>query len=441
MIPVVALVGRPNVGKSTLFNHLTKTRDALVADYPGVTRDRQYGHCHYDDKHFIVVDTGGLSLSQENPIGQLAAQQVQKAIEEAHLLLFLVDAREGLTVIDEEIAHQLRTYNKPILLVINKVDGLDADLAASDFYRLGLPHVLTIAAAHHRGISCLIETILSQLPHQAETAETQNTASIKLAIIGKPNVGKSTLINRILGEERVMVFDKPGTTRDSIYIPFERRGKHYTLIDTAGMRRRSRISDRIEKFSVIKTLQAIEACHVVLFLIDARENISDQDLKLLGHTLEQGKSLIIAVNKWDGLTLDQKTALKKELSRRLVFVEFAAWHFISALHGTGVGNLFESIDGAYASATQTLSTPEATRLLEQAIRDHQIPLVSGKRIKLRYAHAGGHNPPIIVIHGTRVELLPASYKRYLENYFRKALKLVGTPIRLQFCGRSTERRR
>lgn len=435
MIPVVTIVGRPNVGKSTLFNRLTKTRDALVADQPGLTRDRQYGHCLYDDKHFIIVDTGGLSLSDESSIDQLAAKQVQIAMEEANLLLFMVDAREGLTTVDEELAQQLRSYNKPILLIINKVDGVDANVAASDFYRLGIADVLMIAAAHNRGVSALIETILSALPFQDLPSESLDldARGIRLAVIGRPNVGKSTLVNRMLGEERVMVFDQPGTTRDSIYIPFERREKQYVLIDTAGVRRRGRVSDMVEKFSVIKTLQAIGESHVVLFLVDAREGIADQDLKLLGHVLEEGKSLIIAVNKWDGLDIYQKNMVKKELSRRLVFVEFAAWHFISALHGTGVGNLFDSVDAAYESATRTLSTPDVTRILERAITDHQPPLVNGRRVKLQYAHAGGRNPPMIVIHGHRVEALPTSYKRYLENYYRKALKLTGTPIQFKFC--------
>ncbi|OGT09993.1 MAG: ribosome biogenesis GTPase Der [Gammaproteobacteria bacterium GWE2_42_36] len=432
MIPVVTIVGRPNVGKSTLFNCLTKSRQALVGDRPGLTRDRQYGHCEQDGRPFILVDTGGLTDSKEE-INLMAAQQVKVALKEANLLLFLVDAREGLTPQDEEIARELRLYSKPILFVLNKIDGIDVEVHTTDFFKLGFGEPVQIAAAHRRGITNLQEAIAKHFPVEPiEEQQDEVDAGIKLAIVGRPNVGKSTLVNRILGEERVMVFDEPGTTRDSIYIPFERRHRQYTLIDTAGIRRRSRITDLVEKFSIVKTLQAIEECHVVLFMIDAKENIADQDLKILGHILESGKSLVIAINKWDGLEDEAKSYVKKELERRLVFIEYAKWHVISALHGTGVGNLFESINKAYFSATRDLSTPELTRLLERAVKEHQPPLVKGRRIKLRYAHPGGHKPPLIVIHGNQLESLPGSYKRYLENFFREKLNIVGTPIRFEF---------
>ncbi len=430
MIPVIAIVGRPNVGKSTLFNRLTKSRAALVANRPGLTRDRQYGHGTYNDKSFIVVDTGGLG-EESDEISSLMAEQSIRAIEEANIILFIVDARVGLTPADELIAKRLRAYNKPYFLVVNKIDGVDLDVASSEFYALGVKQIISIAAVHNRGINVLLEQTLAACPEQSIAKAEESEFGIKMAIIGRPNVGKSTLVNRMLGEERVTVFDLPGTTRDSIFIPLERRGKKYTLIDTAGVRRRGRVKDVVEKFSVIKTLQAIESSHVVVFLIDGREGITDQDLKLLGFVLETGKALIIAVNKWDGLSLDEKKSIKKELARRLVFLDYAEKHFISALHGSGVGDLFKSVEKAYESATRALSTPQLTRLLEKAIEAHQPPLVGKRRIKLRYAHAGGHNPPIIVIHGARATSLPGSYLRYLENTYRKALKLVGTPIRIE----------
>lgn len=428
-------MGRPNVGKSTLFNRLTKSRDAIVANRPGLTRDRQYGYCQLADQHFIVVDTGGIGQQTENPIDDLTAEQAFQAINEASLLLFMVDAREGLTASDHAIAARLRKYNKPALLILNKTDGIDADEAAVDFYQLGFDEIFPVSATHGRGMQSLIQAILTLLP-KTQTEPEQQATGIKLAIVGKPNVGKSTLVNRMLGEERVIVSEIPGTTRDSIFVPMERRGKQYTLIDTAGLRKRAKVYDLIEKFSSIKTLQAIDEANVVVCVLDAREGIAEQDLKVLGHVLEAGKALVIAVNKWDGLSEDDKKTVKTELHRRLTFVDYAKIHFISALHGTGVGDLFRFIDQAYRSSTKTLSTPQVTRVLEQAIEDHQPPLVGGRRIKLRYAHAGGQNPPIIVIHGNQTQSLPLSYVRYLENYYRDALKLVGTPIRIQL--KSTE---
>jgi len=448
MLPVVALVGRPNVGKSTLFNRLTNTRDALVADFPGLTRDRKYGQAKYEQRQFIVVDTGGITGSEQGIDAEMA-QQSLLAIDEADVVLFLVDARAGLTPEDIGIAEYLRKQEKTMYLVANKVDGIDADSETADFYRLGYDTVLQIAASHGRGVSQLIEQVLSPLNEtfpdmhivEEEISEEQNAQEkleelqsrpIKLAIVGKPNVGKSTLTNRILGEDRVVVYDLPGTTRDSIFIPMERDGREYILIDTAGVRKRRKVSEVVEKFSIIKTLQAIEESNVVLLVIDAREGLSDQDLSLLGFVLNSGRSLVLAVNKWDGLEVHVKEEIKRELDRRLGFVDFARLHFISALHGTGVGHLFESVQEAYSSATQRINTSMLTQIMEMAQDDHQPPLMRGRRVKMKYAHAGGYNPPVIVIHGNQVQDLPDSYKRYLMNYYRKALKTMGTPIRIEF---------
>ena len=455
MLPVVALVGRPNVGKSTLFNRLTRSRDALVADYPGLTRDRQYGQAKVEDHPFIVIDTGGIN-GNEQGIDALMAEQSLMAIAEADAVLFLVDARDGLTSADIGIADYLRKQNKKIFLVANKVDGIDADSAIAEFYELSLGDTVhKIAAAHGRGVTQLLTLALT--PHIEALGEARENDEfdgdqefsgktdeekiaeapfendkIKLAIIGKPNVGKSTLTNRILGEDRVVVFDAPGTTRDSVYIPMEHNGREYTLIDTAGIRRRKNVSDVVEKYSVIKTLRAIEDANVCLLIIDAREGITDQDLSLLGFILEAGRSLVLAVNKWDGLEEHVKDRIKTELDRRLGFIDFARIHFISALHGTGVGHLYESVEEAFISATKRISTSMVTKILDMAVFDHQPPMSQGRRIKLKYAHAGGYNPPIIVIHGNLAKKLPVSYKRYLMNYYRKSLKIMGTPIRIEF---------
>jgi GTP-binding protein len=431
MIPVIALVGRPNVGKSTLFNRLTKTQDALVADFPGLTRDRQYGEAQYEDKPYIVVDTGGIGVD-DIAVDNLMSKQSAIALEEADVVLFLVDGRSGLTGIDENIANNLRKLSKKIHLVVNKTEGLDDDIACSDFQSLGITDVHSISASHGSGISSLLETIL--LPFTPEVDEPSNDNVIKIAFAGRPNVGKSTLINRILGEERVVVYDMPGTTRDSIAIPFERDDQQYILIDTAGVRRKSRIDEKIEKFSVIKTLQAIKESNVCLQLLDANEGITDQDMNLLGFIIESGKALVIAINKWDGLDEEHKEHVKDELSRRLHFANFAKIRFISALHGSGVGGLFKDIKEAYESATQSFSTPRLTRLLEDISTKHTPPCVNGRRIKLRYAHIGGHNPPVIVIHGNQLDALPDSYKRYLNNEFIKHLGLVGTPLKIEFKG-------
>lgn len=449
MLPVVALVGRPNVGKSTLFNRLTHTRDALVADFPGLTRDRKYGQAKYEGLQFIVVDTGGIS-GDEAGIDAAMAEQSLLAVDEADLVLFLVDARVGMTAADQAIADHLRKQEKTVYVVANKVDGIDGDSESADFFGLGLGDVHQIAAAHGRGVTQLLELVMQPLEKDfpdmqiqeevrdddEEDAEAQlkrlQEKPIKLAIVGKPNVGKSTLTNRILGEDRVVVYDQPGTTRDSIFIPMQRDEREYVLIDTAGVRRRKNVSDAVEKFSIVKTLQAIEEANVVLLVVDAREGIADQDLSLLGFVLNAGRSLVIAVNKWDGLNQDVKEDVKRELDRRLGFIDFARLHFISALHGSGVGHLFESVQEAYASATKRINTSMLTRIMEMAQDDHQPPMVRGRRVKMKYAHAGGYNPPVIVIHGNQVQDLPDSYKRYMMNYYRKALETMGTPIRIEF---------
>ncbi|OCG42731.1 ribosome biogenesis GTPase Der [Gilliamella sp. Bif1-4] len=451
MVPVVALVGRPNVGKSTLFNRLTRTRDALVADFPGLTRDRKYGRAEIKGHEYILIDTGGID-GTEDGVESFMAEQSLQAIEEADIVLFLVDARAGTMPADHTIAKHLRSRDKATFLVANKIDGIDADTAISDFYGLGLGEIHPIAASHGRGVSSLIETVLDpifqfdnnsddnqQLDDLAElcddfVSETESLINqpIKVAIVGRPNVGKSTLTNRILGEERVVVYDMPGTTRDSIYIPMNRDEREYILIDTAGVRKRGKVTETVEKFSVIKTLQAIEDANVVILVIDAREGVSDQDLSLLGFIINSGRSLVIAVNKWDGLSLDIKEQVKTTLDDRLDFIDFARVHFISALHGSGVGNLFDSIQEAYDCATRRVNTALLTKIMQMAQDDHQPPLVRGRRVKLKYAHAGGYNPPIVVIHGNQVEDLPDSYKRYLMNYFRRSLKIMGSPIRIQF---------
>lgn len=471
MTPVVALVGRPNVGKSTLFNRLTRTRDALVADFPGLTRDRKYGQANIAGHDFIVIDTGGIDGTEEG-VEEKMAEQSLLAIEEADVVLFMVDARAGLVPADIGIAQYLRQREKTTVVVANKTDGIDADSHIAEFYQLGLGEVEAIAAAQGRGVTQLIEQVLAPLAEKieaqavendenfanadeqdewesdfdfeneedtalldealAEEGEEVDDKNIKIAIVGRPNVGKSTLTNRILGEERVVVFDMPGTTRDSIYIPMERDGQAYTIIDTAGVRKRGKVHLAVEKFSVIKTLQAIQDANVVLLTIDARDGVSDQDLSLLGFILNAGKSLVIVVNKWDGLSQEIKDNVKSELDRRLDFIDFARVHFISALHGSGVGNLFDSIQEAYQCATKKMTTSMLTRILQMATDEHQPPLVNGRRVKLKYAHPGGYNPPIIVIHGNQIERLPDSYKRYLSNYFRKSLRIIGSPIRVLF---------
>lgn len=428
MIPVIALVGRPNVGKSTLFNRLTKTRDAIVADFAGLTRDRKYGQATMLEHKFMLIDTGGISGDEEG-IDEAMAEQSLLAIEEADAVLFLVDCRDGLTPADQMIAKHLRVHNKTTYIVANKVDGENFDLAIAPFYELGLGEVYPTTATQGRGVKQLMEVVLQEFPPQQEAPQSSHRG-IKMAIVGRPNVGKSTLVNRLLGEERVIVFDLPGTTRDSIYIDYERDGEPFTIIDTAGIRRRKNVKLTVEKFSIVKTLQAIEDANVVILVMDSREGIVDQDLHLMGQVIDSGRALVVALNKWDGLESEQKDYIKIELDRRLRFVDFADVHFISALHGTGVGHLYESVEKAFHSATDKLSTNHLTKILEDAVAVHQPPMINGRRIKLRYAHSGGHNPPIIVIHGNQTDKLPGHYVKYLEKTFRKALDLHGTPVRI-----------
>jgi len=438
-LPVIALVGRPNVGKSTLFNQLTRSRDALVADYPGLTRDRRYGRCCRAERDFLVVDTGGIVDASE-AVDQAALRQVSQALEEADLVLFLVDGREGLTAADEEIAAMLRRQDKPILLVINKIDGEDPALAAAEFSGLGFEQPAMIAAAHGRGVTRLVERIEPLLSRPegepAKEGEGETEGAIRVAVIGRPNVGKSTLVNRLLGEERVVVADHPGTTRDAIAIPFERDRQRFVLIDTAGIRRRARVDEAIEKFSVIKAIQAMEQAHVVVFLLDCREGVTDQDARLLGMVIEAGKALVVGLNKWDGLPREQKRHIRNQLEIKLRFVDFAEKMTLSALHGTGVGDLFDRIVPIYEQAQAEFSTSHLTRILQEAVESYPPPLVRGRRIKLKFAHQGGKNPPLIVIHGNQTERISASYRRYLNHTFRHRLGLRGTPIRLEF--RSSE---
>ncbi len=439
MIPVIALVGRPNVGKSTLFNRITGTQDALVADYPGLTRDRKYGAATINGQRCWVVDTGGIS-GEEQGIDAAMADQSRLAIEEADKILFIVDAREGVTAADESLARYLRQQQKPIVLIANKSDGLDPAIATSEFFRLGLGEAQPISASQGRGVkNMMVETLREYADTEVDNKndsedihQEEVSKPIRIAVVGRPNVGKSTLINRLLGEDRVVVYDQPGTTRDSIYIDFERENQKYVLIDTAGVRRRKNVSLTVEKFSIVKTLQAIDSANVVILLIDAQEGLVDQDLHLLGQVVEAGRALVVAVNKWDGLGVDQKERIKSEIDRRLRFVDYATVHFISALHGSGVGELYTSVHKAYRSAHEKFSTQFLTRLLEDAQKDHPAPMVNGRRIKMRYAHFGGNNPPRIIIHGNQLENVPGHYTRYLEKIFRRELDLAGTPVVIQY---------
>ncbi|MCB1741549.1 MAG: ribosome biogenesis GTPase Der [Gammaproteobacteria bacterium] len=434
-LPVVAIVGRPNVGKSTLFNCLTRSRDSLVADEPGVTRDRQYGLGAVGERPYIVVDTGGLA-DGDDPITRLIAEQVALAIEEASLLLFVVDARAGLTAADQRICADLRRQGKPLLLVVNKTDGLDPDSVSAEFHALGLGDPMAISAAHRRGIKALGEAFcerLSQTPgaglsEDPDADRSGDAAAISIAVIGRPNVGKSTLVNRLTGSDRVVAHDMPGTTRDSVRVPFTLGDQAYVLIDTAGVRRRARVDDGVEKLSVLKTLEALASCEVAVLMIDARDAVTDQDAHLLGLMLDSGRAIVLAVNKWDGLDAEQRRLVKEGLERRLSFIDFAEKVFVSARHGSGLGELMAAIRAAYRSARLNMSTPMLTRILAEAVQRHPPPLVHGRRIKLRYAHQGGQSPPRIIIHGNQTEALPDQYKRYLARTYRNALDLQGTPI-------------
>ncbi|HET7370068.1 MAG TPA: ribosome biogenesis GTPase Der [Gammaproteobacteria bacterium] len=429
MLPVIALVGRPNVGKSTLFNALTRSRDALVADEPGLTRDRQYGYGLVGSRRYVVIDTGGLE-AEADTLAELMARQTRRAVAEADEIVFLVDGRAGLTPADERIAAELRRAGKTVYLAVNKTEGVAADLAVAEFHALGLGVPWAIAAAHGRGVEALVEAVLADLP-EAE-AEPEDSAAPAIAIIGRPNVGKSTLINRLLGDERVVASAEPGTTRDSIAIELERGGQHYTLIDTAGVRRRSRVQAAIEKFSIVKTLQAIDRASVVIALIDAQEGVTDQDVSLLGLALERGRAAVIGINKWDGLDTNQRNEVRRLIDVKLPFLNFARIHFISALHGSGVGDLFGSIDEARRAAEADLNTNELTQVLADAVSAHPPPLIRGRRIKLRYAHQGGRCPPLIVVHGNQTGAVPDTYRRYLVNAFRAHFSLHGTPVRIEF---------
>ena len=433
MLPVIALIGRPNVGKSTLFNYLTRSRDALVADFPGLTRDRQYGRGQIGSRPYIVIDTGGL-VGDEQGLDGMMAEHVWRAVDEADAIFFLLDARDGINLNDEKISTRLRRCGKPLYLLLNKVDGQNPDAVLADVFALGLGEPSQVSATRGSGITVLMDKVLDDIPDvQDDSINEQQEDSIRVALVGRPNVGKSTLINRMIGEERVLAFDQPGTTRDSIAIPFERDDQAYTLIDTAGVRRRSKVSDMIEKFSVVKTLQAINDAQVTLLLLDAQSGeVTEQDATLAGHILEQGRAVVLLINKWDGLTDEQREWFRRELDRRLPFLNFAEQYFISALHGTGVGDLFAAIQRAYQAAMLDVSTAKLTRIIEQATQTHQPPLVRGRRIKLRYAHQGGHNPPLFVIHGNQTDRIPHSYKRFLINYLREQLKLVGTPLKVRF---------
>src|SRR5271157_3001856 len=425
MLPVLALIGRPNVGKSTLFNAMTGTRDALVADLPGLTRDRQYGFARRTDVPCIVVDTGGL-VENAGVIESLMIAQTERAIAEADRLIVIVDGRAGVTPQDEFVAQLARRSSKPVLLAVNKTEGFDHDIAVADFHQLALGEPHPIAAAHDQGVVSLLEAALEGLTPDPQ--DGPEMTGIKVAVIGRPNVGKSTLINRMVA------FDQPGTTRDAVLVPFERDGERYTLIDTAGVRRRARVEETVEKFSVIKTLQAIESAHVVVVVMDAHDAVAEQDASLLGAVIDRGRALVLAINKWDNIPGEQRDLIRSQVEQRLQFADFAPLHFVSARHGSGVGELFAAVRQIYAAATREMSTPELTRVLEAAIESHQPPLVSGRRIKLRYAHQGGRNPPVIVIHGNQTDHVPDAYRRYLVNVYRKAFDLQGTPVRVAFRG-------
>lgn len=432
MLPVIALIGRPNVGKSTLFNRLTRSRDALVADYPGLTRDRQYGFGKLGTIPYLVIDTGGVA-GGEVGIQEAMVGQTVRALQEADAAIIMVDGRSGLTAADEHVAELARKHARKTWLAVNKAEGLDADLASAEFHGLGLGEPIAVSAAHGDRIGALMDAVLGDF--EAENPEEDvddDDKELRIAVIGRPNVGKSTLANRLLGEERLVVFDQPGTTRDSVAVPFERNDRKYLLIDTAGIRRKSRVHEAIEKFSIIKALQAIEQAQVVIAVLDAQEGITEQDVSLLGLVLERGRALVVVTNKWDGLSAYERKRIRDELDRRLPFLDFAERITISALHGTAVGDLLPAVERAFRAANSDLSTTELTRELESAVMAHPPPMVRGRRIRLRYAHQGGRNPPVIVIHGNQTDKLPESYRRYLINRFRKAFKLKGTPVRLAF---------
>ena len=444
-LPVLALVGRPNVGKSTLFNRLTRSRSALVADVPGLTRDRQYGRGRVGDQPFIVIDSGGFEPVARSGIAAEMARQTRQAVVEADVVVFVVDGRDGLSARDQEIAAELRRTAQRVLLAINKTEGMPREQAAAEFHALGLGDPLAVSAAHGDGVRELVELALAPLVPGAEAAAAAEGSGppadadadrgprrVRVAVVGRPNAGKSTLINTLLGEERLIAFDQPGTTRDAVAIDFERAGKPYTLIDTAGLRRRGKVTDTIEKFSIIKTLQAIEDCNVCVLLLDAGEPVSEQDATIAGYIIEAGRALVVAVNKWDLADASARLGIKAELDRKLHFLRFAKTHFISAREGFGIGALMRSVDEAYAAAMSKLSTPKLTRALQEAVERQAPPRRGQFRPKLRYAHQGGQNPPIVVIHGSLLDKVPDAYRRYLESWFREQFGLLGTPLRIEF---------
>lgn len=431
MKPTIVLVGRPNVGKSTLFNRMTRSRHALVADIPGLTRDRHYGHGESGDKAFLVVDTGGFEPVAKEGIYREMARQTRQAVDEGDAVLLLVDARQGLTPLDRQIALELRKSARKLWLVVNKAEGLGHESAAAEFHELGLGTPLTISASHGEGVHDLVDIVLEEFPADEEVDKVTDKRP-KIAVVGRPNVGKSTLVNTLLGEERVIAFDQPGTTRDSIYIDFERHGRPYTLIDTAGLRKRGRVEEVAEKFSAIKTLQAIDDCNVVILLLDVTQDISDQDAHLAGFIVEAGRALVVAINKWDAANAEAREKAKRDFARKLNFLDFAPIHYISARGGTGVAAVLASANAAYAAAMAKLSTPRLTRVLLEAVQKQSPPRGGASRPKLRYAHQGGMNPPLILIHGNALNQVPDSYRRYLERAFMAAFELRGTPVKVLF---------
>lgn len=435
MLPVIALIGRPNVGKSTLFNRLTRSRDALVADYPGLTRDRQYGFGKLGPIPYLVIDTGGVAGGEEG-INELMVDQTVHALEEADVALIMVDGRQGLTAADEHVADLARRNGKKTWLIANKAEGLDSAIAGAEFHGLGLGEPIAVSAVHGDRIGALMDAVLADFEVVAEDEEVpsydDDEHALRIAVVGRPNVGKSTLINRMIGEDRLVVYDQPGTTRDSVSVPFEKNDRKYELIDTAGIRRKSKVHEVIEKFSIIKALQAIDRAEVVISVLDAHEGVTEQDVSLLGLILERGRSLVVVTNKWDGMSSEDRKHVRDELDRRLPFLDFAERMTISALHGTAVGDVLPAVERAFKAAVIDMSTSDLTRELESAVTAHPPPLVRGRRIRLRYAHQGGRNPPVIVIHGNQTDKTPQAYRRYLINRFRKAFKLRGTPVRLAF---------
>ena len=429
-LPVFVLVGRPNVGKSTLFNRLTGTRDALVADFPGLTRDRQYGFGVFEERRFMVVDTGGLMPASSDPLAGLAEDQARIALEDADHILFLTDALAGKHGSDADIARLLRKTGKPVLLLVNKAEGLNKATVAGDFFELGLGEPRPVSAQHGDGLAALLRELLAGVEPNIEA--DQGDDEVRVAVVGRPNVGKSTLVNRLVGEERVLAADQPGTTRDAIRVPFEYDGRPFVLIDTAGVRRRARIDEAIEKFSVIKTLQAIEQAHVVIVVVDAQNDIGEQDARLMGLVAEAGRAMVLAVNKWDHLKSDDREQVRYQVSLKIPYLDYVPTHYIAAKHGSGLGELMIAVQEAFEGATIEMPTPELTRILERSVEAHNPPAVLGRRIKLRYAHQSGRNPPKVMIHGNQTEKLPVAYRRYLVNEFRAHFKLKGVPLQVEF---------